>query len=582
MLQNKVKKKSRDTVDTSGAKNSGVTSVKDVASGIIRTSGIPMDGTTHVGLFQPSAFYKDVNGTSTEGSKTKATTIGATHTLETTAVSSRKPWHPEMTNHKQGVNSAANEKTQSVSSSDQDMTLSQETGKSKASTKSEIVSPETQALVRYSKSYGEKEISPSYGDIPISTVFTCDICGKSFSKVASLEKHRKCHKNQIITFDPNLIKEGKVIIDGLNTNISPYIKLYKLDSAGILPRPVEITSHQEKYEEKRYINIRTYGSHSGTKDFRDTSGRNTSKKHSHTSQITPPLPGEFVLSQIRQELTPVSVQQGHNQISVSRSRSQEPHISIDLASPRAPRAGMKCTYASKANNKSNKYQLNTNTPETQTGLYVSDGFAIPGTGPLDGYKLGKKLDPLPKPIMSTLPIQSKRPMAPMKKTNVNNQNNTKSDKNSTVTSESSATGGQDSETLKKKDNEILKKKDNETLNKKTQNTKKPTEMVNGEISTGKTKPTADVRPKTTDRDTDTKELNQQDPIKKEKNAGDESQSGEKPKSKLTEEMKQLMKQTKAIDFREKHRYFRHSVFYISARFSVFQSFLKFYIQSFPN
>ena len=94
-------------------------------------------------------------------------------------------------------------------------------------------------------------------------------------------------------------------------------------------------------------------------------------------------------------------------------------------------------------------------------------------------------------------------------------------------------------------------------------------MVNGEISTGKTKPTADVRPKTTDRDTNTKELNQQDPIKKEKNAGDESQSGEKPKSKLTEEMKQLMKQTKAIDFREKHRYFRHSVFYISARFSVF-------------
>ena len=440
------------------------------------------------------------------------------------------------------------------------MALAKGMAKSKATklaTQTTIASPRTLTSSSYDfdnyendESYGDNQLEqqfihnqlvPSYGHLPICTVFTCDICDKSFSKADSLETHRKCHKSKIITLDPNLIKEGKVIIDGLNVNISPCIKLHKLDYPEALPRSAgkgeRGYNSAGKCIDERYSNIRTYGSHIGTKGLRDTSSRESTKKQSIDMEITPPLPGESYFSQIRQQFPAASISMSKSQEVVSWSQElvtvseDDSHISIGVANRHA---GMKCTYASKSSNKPNKHQINTSR-NTDTSIY--DGNLTAFGKDEFGRKTGSKLDPIPKPTMSTPPISSTKPMALVK---TNNLNGTPG-KQSTEKSKTKSPNNINSDTAS------------------TKTSKKQSELINGEISTVKNKTPTVLKPKA-ENETHVKNTSQQkvpnvdkgnDNVDEEE---DEDQPKEKSNIKMSEEIRQIVRQTNMIDLRDKHKY----------------------------
>ena len=132
-----------------------------------------------------------------------------------------------------------------------------------------------------------------------------------------------------------------------------------------------------EFSKKKYNSIKTYGNLSGFKSFRDTNSTETSKRTLAGSEIVSPLPGESVLSKLRQENR---VKDRHSIVPVEDSRQQNNHqITVGLT---ASHAGMKCTYASMELPEQLRVNTNSNFPTA----------------------FGAKLYPLPEPKMSTRAI----------------------------------------------------------------------------------------------------------------------------------------------------------------------------------
>ena len=408
-------------------------------------------------------------------------------------------------------------------------------------------SPVSSSFAKNSFHEEEPQQFSTYGSLATATVFTCNFCGKNFSKVESLETHKKCHKvDKVITLDANLIKKGKIFVNGMNIDISPIIRLRKLSSSETIHSEVKSEDVRDSppggfvFTHKKYGPIKTYGSHPGARGFRETSTIAIGKKMLGDSEKVSPLPGELTLSKLRQGLHVVT-DEGHDTPAMLRSQSDS-HITIDLA---VPRAGMTCTYTAKSSNKVNaKTQITEIYNESKTSKHVQRITSADRS----------TLYPLPTPIMSTPPIKSNR-IASSENDNLNIQaiefppevkKGNKKKSSADRIHASGKTKGKQGKPVKesKTPKKTTKKVDRSKQLDRKQTVEKTTTKSTGAPTTSKKKQ-RNVKSKSKG-----KNVTAEKPQEPRKQKGKAKEAN----SKITEDMRQIVKQTNEIDLRDKHKF----------------------------
>ena len=521
MLPNKSKKKQHGGLESS--------STKDAANSNLKTGSV---STGHPAIsHKPSAFYRK-DKTTVSMYTGERNTHSKVHLNGSITLPHRKPWRSQT--FVPGVPPQGTPESQAIS-------LLKDT------------SPVSSSFAKKSFHEEEPQQFSTYGSLATATVFTCNFCGKNFSKVESLETHKKCHKvDKVITLDANLIKEGKIFVNGMNIDISPIIRLRKLSSSETIHSEVKSEGVRDSppggfvFTHKKYGPIKTYGSHPGARGFRETSTTAIGKKMLGDSEKVSPLPGEFTLSKLRQRFH-VMTDEGHDTPTMSRSQSDS-HITIDLA---VPRAGMTCTYTAKSSIKVNAkaqiteiYNDEAAKNESKTSKYVQRITSADRS----------TLYPLPPPIMSTPPIKSNR-IASSENDNLNIQviefppevkkGNEKKSSTDRIHASGKTKGKQgkpvkESKTPKKTTKKVHRSKQ---LDRK-QTVEKTTTKSTGAPTTSQKKQ-RNVKSKSKGKNVTAQKL--QEPRKQKDKAKEAN-------SKITEDMRQIVKQTNEIDLRDKHKF----------------------------
>ena len=387
----------------------------------------------------------------------------------------------------------------------------------------------------------------AYGSLSPDTVFTCNFCGKNFSKAESLATHKKCHKvDRVITLDANVIKEGKIVIDGIDVDIAPIIRLRKLSSSNTIPSEGKSGGVRDSppggfvFTHKKYGPIKTYGSHSGAKGFRDTTAMTIGKKMLGESEKVSPLPGELTLSKLRQEFNNAVTEEDNSTSSRPQSDS---HIRIAVK-----RAGMTCTYTGKSSKKvSAKAQITdinddeADRNESKTSRYGQKITSVDRPA----------LYPIPTPIMSTIPIKSNRLAS--------SDNDSSNIPAIGVLPEVKKGNAKKSSNVDRKDAPGKTKGKQGKLVKESKPLQKRTKKQDG--STAKKIDRKETVEKITSTTSEKKVGNVKNKSKKQNVIAVKTQKEPKQKgeakgadSKITEDMRQIMKQTNEIDLRDKHKF----------------------------
>ena len=392
-----------------------------------------------------------------------------------------------------------------------------------------------------------------YGHLSTATVFTCNFCGKNFSKAESLETHKKCHKaDKVITIDANVIKKGKIVINGIDIDISPIIRLRKLSSSETIDSEVNSECVRDSppggfvFTHKKYGPIKTYGNHPGARGFRDISSTSLDKKLFGDSEKVSPLPGELTLSQLRQGFHAVTVE-GQDTPTSARPQNDS-HIRIDLA---ATRAGMKCTYTAKSSNE-------VNTKAQITEIYSDEAARNESKASKSVQRITSTdrliLYPSPAPIMSTPPIKSNR-IGSSENENLNIQTieslPEKKKGNEKKSSNVDATG-------KTKGKRGKRVKESETPRKTTK------KAVGGKVKQLDGK---EIVEKVTTKSTGTTKISKKKQGNIQSKSKEQNVTAEKPKAprkqkdkakegsgKITEDMRQIVNQSNEIDLRDKRKF----------------------------
>ena len=426
----------------------------------------------------------------------------------------------------------------------------QGTPKSQALSLLKDTSPVSSSFAKRSIHEDDPQQFSTYGSLSTATVFTCNFCGKNFSKAESLETHKKCHKvDKVITLDSNFIKEGKIVVNGIDIDISPIIRLRKLSSSETIHSEVKSKDVRDSppggfvFTHKKYGPIKTYGGHPGARGFRETNTTAVGKKMLGDSEKVSPLPVELTLSKLRQGFHVVT-EEGHDTPIMSRSQSDS-HITIDLA---VPRAGMTCTYNAKSSNKVNaKAQIiemhndEAAKNESKTVKYVQKITTADRT----------RLYPLPTPIMSTPSISSNR------KSNENDNLNVQAIEYPSEVKQ----GHKKKSSVDRMDASSKTKGKQGKVVKESKNSKKTTKKVDKKLDRKKAVKKTTTKSTGTPATSKKKQRNVKSKLKEQKVTAEKPQEPRKQKdkakeanSKITEDMRQIVKQTNEIDLRDKHKF----------------------------